>query len=284
MRIANLSGRLALLTASGAVDVEQASDGLFTSDPQAVYPRWAEFRAWAVTAPAAGATTFDTADLRAPCPAPRQVFGIGLNYRDHVAESGLSLPDSPTVFTKFASSLTGPHTEITLPGQTVDWEVELVVVVGRDARDVPVDVGWEYVAGVTAGQDLSERTVQLSGPAPQFSLGKSFPGFGPTGPWLVTPDEFADRDDIALSCAINGETMQNGRTRDLVFSVPELISRLSAVLPLLPGDLIFTGTPAGVGSGRNPKRFLSPGDELTTVIDGIGEMRHRFAAPREPVG
>jgi 2-keto-4-pentenoate hydratase/2-oxohepta-3-ene-1,7-dioic acid hydratase in catechol pathway len=134
------------------------------------------------------------------------------------------------------------------------------------------------VAGLTVGQDLSERTVQLAGPAPQFSLGKSFPGFAPTGPWLVTPDELPDRGDLVLGCAVNGESVQKGRTRDLVFSVPELIARLSAVLPLLPGDLIFTGTPAGVGGARNPRRFLTVGDELVSSIDGIGQMRHQFAA------
>lgn len=277
MKIANIAGRLAVLTASGAIDAEQASGGRFSADPQAVYARWDEFREWAATL-TAEAASFDTAGLRAPCPAPRQVFGIGLNYRDHAKEAGLELPDSPTVFTKFTGSLTGPHGEIALPGRTVDWEVELVVVIGRKARNVPVADGWDYVAGLTAGQDLSERTLQLSGPVPQFSLGKSFPGFGPTGPFLVTPDEFDDPDDIALSCAVNGETMQEGRTCDLVFTVPELVARLAAVLPLLPGDLIFTGTPAGVGGGRDPKRFLAPGDTLVTRVEGIGEMRHKFVA------
>ncbi|WP_370963914.1 fumarylacetoacetate hydrolase family protein [Amycolatopsis sp. cg9] len=279
MRIANLAGRLVLLTGGGAVDVERASAQRFSADPHAVYARWDEFVAWAAGVPATGAEPFDEAGLRAPSPTPSQVFGVGLNYRDHAAESGLGLPDSPAVFTKFPSCLTGPHGGIALTGSTVDWEVELVAVIGREARHVPAERGWEHVAGLTAGQDLSDRTVQLAGPAPQFSLGKSAPGFGPTGPWLVTPDEFADRDDLELSSEVNGEPVQKGRTSDLVFPVAELVARLSAILPLRPGDLIFTGTPAGVGVARTPQRFLAAGDELVTTVEGIGSMRHRFTGP-----
>ena len=278
MRIANLAGRLVLLTAVGAVDVERASGRQFAPDPQAVYSRWDEFTEWAATAPTADAAGFGQADLRAPAPSPAQIFGIGLNYRDHAAEGGLTPPDSPAVFTKFVTSLTGPRGNIELSGPTVDWEVELVAVIGRTARHVPVTRGWDHIAGLTVGQDVSDRTVQTVGPVPQFSLGKSFPGFSPTGPWLVTPDELPNRDEIVLGCAVNGEPVQNGSTADLIFSVPELVSRLSAVLPLLPGDLIFTGTPAGVGAARDPKRFLAPGDELVSAINGIGEMRHRFVA------
>ncbi len=276
MRIANLAGRLVLITEAGAVDVERASNQRFSPDPQAVYARWDEFTAWTRDAEHADATPFDDADLQAPGPNPAQIFGIGLNYRDHAAEAGLDLPDSPTVFTKFASSLTGPYGEVALHGTTVDWEVELVAVIGRRAWRVPAEHGWEYIAGLTAGQDLSDRALQLAGPAPQFSLGKSRPGFGPTGPWLVAPDEFADPDNLELSCTVNGESVQKSRTSELIFSIPELVAQLSAVLPLLPGDLIFTGTPAGVGVARTPQRFLAAGDELVSTIEGIGVMRHRF--------
>ncbi len=278
MRIANLAGRLVLLTGDGAVDVERASGQRFSADPHAVYARWDEFTAWAADLPATTAAPFDETDLRSPSPTPVQVFGIGLNYRDHAAEAGLGIPDSPAVFTKFAGSLTGPHGEVALSGPTVDWEVELVAVIGRRAWRVPAERGWDHVAGLTVGQDLSDRALQLAGPAPQFSLGKSRPGFGPTGPWLVTPDEFADRDNLELSCAVNGESVQKSRTSELIFSVPELVARLSGVLPLLPGDLIFTGTPAGVGGARTPNRFLSPGDELVSAVEGIGVMRQRFVA------
>lgn len=284
MRIANLAGRLVLLGEAGALDVESASQGRFSSDPQAIYPRWRTFVRWASRAPVEDATPYEFTELGPPAPRPRQVFAVGLNYRDHAVEAGLAVPDSPSVFTKFASCLTGPTGEIALAGSAVDWEVELVAVIGAEARDVPAQDGWEFVAGVTVGQDLSERVVQMNGPAPQFSLGKSFPGFGPTGPWLVTPDELPDREDIALGCSLNGESVQKGRTSDLVFSVPELVARLSAVLTLLPGDLIFTGTPAGVGVARKQPRFLEPGDELISEIEGVGRMRHGFvASPARPV-
>jgi 2-keto-4-pentenoate hydratase/2-oxohepta-3-ene-1,7-dioic acid hydratase in catechol pathway len=208
------------------------------------------------------------------------LLAIGLNYREHARESGFPVPEAPTVlFTKWVSCLTGPVSEVVLPaGGHTDWEVELVVAIGRTARNVRESDGWEHVAGLTVGQDLSERIGQMAGPAPQFSLAKSLPGFGPTGPWLSTPDEFEDRDDLELGCSINGEQMQKGRTRDLIFSVPAMIAALSRQLPLLPGDLLFTGTPAGVGTGRDPQRWLTPGDELVSHITGIGELRQRFVA------
>jgi 2-keto-4-pentenoate hydratase/2-oxohepta-3-ene-1,7-dioic acid hydratase in catechol pathway len=134
------------------------------------------------------------------------------------------------------------------------------------------------VAGLCVGQDISERITQMQSSAPQFGLGKSFPGFAPMGPWLVTPEEFVNPDDLELGCSINGEEVQKGRTGDLIFSVPSLISKLSAVLPLLPGDVIFTGTPAGVGLGRTPQRFLADGEELVSHIEGIGELHQTFYA------
>ena len=281
MRIANLAGRLSLLDGQTAIDVERASGGAFGPDPQAVYDRWAEFTAWAAGAPRAGGAPFDRAALGSPAPAPRQVFGIGLNYRSHAAESGFAVPDqSPPVFTKFPSCITGPYGEITLPaGGHTDWEVELVAVIGRRAERVAAADGWAHVAGLAVGQDISERVVQMAGPSAQFSLGKSFPGFGPIGPWLVTVEEFADPDDLELGCSVNGEQMQKSRTSDLIFGVPQLVAQLSAVLPLLPGDVIFTGTPAGVGLGRNPPRWLAEGDELRSYVEGIGELRHRFVPP-----
>ncbi|MDT0309023.1 fumarylacetoacetate hydrolase family protein [Streptomyces sp. DSM 44917] len=281
MRIANVSGRLAVIQPSGrAVDVERASGGRFGPGPQAVFERWGEFREWAAGAALPEGDVFDAGELGAPAPAPRQVFAIGLNYRDHAAESGFAVPEGlPPVFTKYVSSLSGPVSEVRLPrGGNTDWEIELVAVIGRRAENVPEAEAWSYVAGLTAGQDLSERVKQLAGPAPQFSLGKSHPGFAPTGPVLVTPDEFADPDDLELGCSVNGEEVQKGRTRDLLFPLPSLIARLSAVLPLLPGDLVFTGTPAGVGMGRSPQRFLAPGDELVSWVEGIGELRQTFTA------
>ncbi len=279
MRIGNLDGRLVILTTAGAVDVARASNGRFGPDPQSGYDQWAEFTAWAAAADGLAAEPFDVALLDAPSPTPRQSFGVGLNYRDHAAESGLEVPRQPSVFTKFPSCITGPYGEIGLPpGGHTDWEVELVAVIGTTARQVAEADGWSHVAGLTIGQDISERITQLTGSPAQFSLGKSFPRFGPTGPWLLTLDEFADPGDLELGCSLNGEEMQKSRTRHLIISVPRLVSRLSAIVTLLPGDVIFTGTPAGVGLSRDPHRWLAPGDELVSWIEDIGEMRHRFAA------
>jgi 2-keto-4-pentenoate hydratase/2-oxohepta-3-ene-1,7-dioic acid hydratase in catechol pathway len=279
VRVGNLAGRLVIVTGAGAIDVETASGGRFGPEPQAVYDQWAEFAGWAAGTDDAAAQPYEPAQLGAPAPAPRQSFGIGLNYRDHVAESGLTVPDQPSVFTKFPSCITGPHSDVALPpdGHT-DWEVELVAVIGITARNVSAAAAWSHVAGLTVGQDISERISQLAGSPTQFSLGKSFPGFGPTGPWLVTLDEFANPDDLELGCSVNGDQMQKARTSYLIISVPQLIAKLSAVVTLLPGDIIFTGTPAGVGMGRDPQRWLAPGDEVVSYVEGIGELRQRFVA------
>jgi 2-keto-4-pentenoate hydratase/2-oxohepta-3-ene-1,7-dioic acid hydratase in catechol pathway len=272
MRVTSAGGRLVLATDGGWVDVERASAGRFSSDPQAVYDRWEEFTSWV----AGGVGSAETVDLDgsrfdAPVPRPRQLIAIGLNYREHAMESNLDIPENPVVFAKFASSLVGHGATVELPSDGVDWEVELVVVIGKEGHAIPLESAWDHVAGLTLGQDLSWRAVQLRGPAPQFAIGKSYPGFSPIGPVVVTPDEFADRDDLAISCALNGEVLQDGRTSDLIFSVAELISRLSEALTLYPGDLIFTGTPKGVGAGRNPKRFLVPGS-LVSSLDGVGDL------------
>ena len=276
MRIANQGGRLVLLAGDGGIDVESASNGRFGADPQAIYARWQEFRDWAAAARGA-ARPLNDADLGAPAPRPAQVFGIGLNYRAHAAEAGLQVPDRPAVFTKFPTCITGPFSDVELPSAMTDWEVELVVVIGPRAHRVSEDAAWNHVAGLTIGQDVSERVVQWGGGG-QFSLGKSFPTFGPMGPCLVTPDELGNRDDLALSCSVGDEVMQSSRTSDMVFSVAQLVAELSAILPLLPGDVIFTGTPQGIGAARKPPRFLKPGEVVTSTIEGLGTMRNRCVA------
>jgi 2-keto-4-pentenoate hydratase/2-oxohepta-3-ene-1,7-dioic acid hydratase in catechol pathway len=279
VRIANLLGRLSLIVGDeSAVDVADASGGRFGPDVQAVYDRYDDFRSWAAGAALPAGRFFAPDELGSPAPQPRQLFAIGLNYSDHAKESGFAVPPSPAVFTKFVSSITGPFCDVTLPDGDVDWEVELVAVIGRHAAHVSEAAAWSHVAGLTVGQDISERALQMVGSIPQFSLAKSFPGFTPMGPWLVTVDEFDDPDDLELSCAIDGEQMQKARTSELIFSVPALIAALSAVVPLLPGDVIFTGTPAGVGLGRSPHRYLRPGEVLTSAVEGIGDMRQRFVS------
>jgi 2,4-diketo-3-deoxy-L-fuconate hydrolase len=278
VKIANVSGRLTLVGEGGGMDVEAASAGRFGPDPHAVYAQWKAFREWADDALWQGAAPMDNNSLGPPSPRPTQVFAIGMNYRDHAAEAGLAVPTSAATFTKFPTCLTGPFADVVLPSEVVDWEVELVVVIGVRAHRVVEADAWAHVAGVTVGQDLSERVVQFASGG-HFSLGKSFPGFGPTGPWLVTPDELADPDDLELGCRLDGSDVQKSRTSEMVFGVPELIAQLSAVLPLLPGDLIFTGTPAGIGATRQPAQFLRPDQVLSSHIEGVGTMANRLIAP-----
>jgi 2-keto-4-pentenoate hydratase/2-oxohepta-3-ene-1,7-dioic acid hydratase in catechol pathway len=275
MRIANVEGRLKLLVGGGAVDVEGASGGRFGADPHGAYERFDDLRAWAdtITGPA---EDFLVEAAGPPSPSPRQVFAIGLNYRDHAAESGFEAPAFPVVFPKYVSSFSGAVSTVMLPAGSTDWEIEVVVIIGRTAREVPVERGWDHVAGLTAGQDLSERDLQRSGPAPQFGMAKSFPGFSPMGPSLVTPDELDDPDDLALGCSVNGEEVQKARSSDMIFSIPALVSYLSGIVTLYPGDLIYTGTPPGVGMGRTPPRYLAAGDQLHSWVDGIGELRQDF--------
>jgi len=280
MRVANADGRAVLVVDDGIVDIATASGGALPTDAQLLFERWDDVRALAdrVTGPE---EPFELSALQAPVPRPRQVFAIGMNYAAHAAEAGVEAPEFPSTFTKFPTCLTGPDATVALPSAFVDWEVELVAVIGSAAYEVEVGKGWSHVAGLTVGQDLSERIVQTRPPAPQFSLGKSFPGFGPTGPWVITPDELDDPDDLALGCTVNGEEVQKSRTSDLIFGVDALVHFLSSITPLLPGDLIFTGTPSGVGGTRTPPRFLAPGDELVSTIEGLGTIHthlvHRSA-------
>lgn len=279
MRFGTLDNRLVLVRDAAAIDVAEASGGRLPADPVSALDQWLDLRSWAEDLgpadwSAARPVTGDM--LGAPVLLPRQVFAIGLNYRTHAAESGLDLPVEPMVFTKFPACVTGPVTEVTLPASTVDWEVELVVVMGTGGYRISREFAWDAVAGLTVGQDLSERALQMRSKPPQFSMAKSYPGFGPTGPVAVTPDELADPDDLALQCSLDGEVVQSDRTSSMIFGISELVAYLSGICPLLPGDLIFTGTPAGVGNGRTPPRYLEPGQELVTSIEGIGELRQRL--------
>ena len=276
MKLGNVKDRAVLITDEGAIDVATASDGRFGPALRDVYARWDDFVAAApsLTGPV---TSFDECDLGAPSPMPTQVFAIGLNYASHAAEAGLDVPSIPAVFTKFPASLGGPFEDIEIAGEMVDWEIELVVVIGRRADRVERAAAWSHVAGLCVGQDISDRMVQFAAGG-QFSLGKSYRTYGPTGPWLVTPEEVEDPDDLALRCSIDGQVVQEDRSSDLIFDVPTLIAELSAVVPLLPGDVIFTGTPAGVGIVAQPPRFLAAGEVVESWIEGIGTIRNRCVA------
>ena len=284
MRLANLAGRAVLLRDGKALDVERASGGRFGPDPMSPWQDWAAFRDWAADADYSAAEEYDEADLGAPVPAPRQVFAIGLNYKDHADEAGLQYPEHLVVFTKYQSSLAGPTAEVPVAGERVDYEAELVVAVGQQIHDVDEQEALEAVAGYSVGQDFSEREVQTRPPAPQFSLGKSYPAFGPFGPAIVSPEEAGDAGNLPIRCVIEGPTAhgrsngngtwtaQDGNTKDMIFPVPRILSDLSKIVTLYPGDIVFTGTPAGVGMPQGVA--LQPGDVVTTTIDGLGSLRN----------
>jgi 2,4-didehydro-3-deoxy-L-rhamnonate hydrolase len=278
VKIASSNGRAVLVLGDQVADIAAASGGRFGPDPMTVYQGWAAFTEFARTV-TTGTSPLIKADLCNPIPAPGQVFAIGLNYRSHARESGMAVPAVPATFTKFPASLAGPFDDIEITGETTDWEVELVAVIGRRADRVGEADAWHHIAGLTIGQDISDRHLQFAAGA-QFSLGKSRRGYGPMGPWVVTADELGDPGDLAIGCSVDGHTMQDARTSDLIFSIPRLVAELSAVLPLLPGDVIFTGTPAGIGAVRQPPKFLAPGQVLESWIDGIGTIRNHCVPPR----
>jgi len=281
IRLANLRGRATLVVGEGLVDVEERSGRRFSADPMAAMRDWAPLADWARGLRAGDATAvLRTEELGPPVPRPAKVFAIGVNYRAHVAEAGMELPKTPMVFTKFPSCLAGPSADVVLSSAFVDWEVELVVVVGRGGWHIPEERALEHVAGYCVGQDISDRRLQFSDKPPQFCLGKSLDGFGPTGPAVVSLDEFADPNDLALTCDVSGERMQDARTSDMIFGVPALVAYLTRHCTLEPGDLIFTGTPSGVGSTRNPRRYLRAGEEIVSTIERIGTLRNRCVTER----
>ncbi|ROR32798.1 fumarylacetoacetate hydrolase family protein [Inmirania thermothiophila] len=215
--------------------------------------------------------------------APVNIFGIGLNYRDHAAETGMPAPENPVLFMKPTTTVIGPGDAILLPaacehGPEVDYEVELAVVIGRAARDVPAERALEHVLGYTVANDVSARRWQKHGGAGQWVRGKSFDTFCPLGPVLVTADELGDPQRLRLRTVRNGETLQDGSTADMIFGVRELVAFLSRDTTLLPGTVILTGTPAGVGFTRTPPIFLAPGDEITVEVEGIGALSNPVVA------
>lgn len=281
LELCNVQDRASLHIDGRVVDVEHRSQGRFSADVMDALAAWDDFCGWAQAVRAeASDPQLDPAALGPCVPRPRQVFGIGLNFRDHAKEANLPEPKQPMVFTKFPSCLSGPRSVVPLTSDTVDWEVELVVVMGRSAYDVTAADALHHVAGFCVGQDISDRRLQFSDVPPQFSLGKSAPGYGPVGPWLVSRGA-VDCGALDLTCDVNGQRMQSGNTRDMVFGVPELIAYVSARCTLLPGDLIFTGTPAGVGSTRKPRMYLEPGDIIRSEIAGLGVLENRCEQARQ---
>ena len=271
--LANVDDRAALVADGHWYDLETVSGGELGSDPMvalAVPDRLA-----ALTADLGGHepnAAFVAAGLGPPVPRPRNVFAIGLNYQAHADEGSMEVPDNPLVFTKFPSCLVGPTTDIELRSDAVDYEGELVVVIGRGGKDIEPSAAWDHVVGLMVGQDVSDRAVQFAAKPPHFDLGKSFDTFGPIGPVMVSPDS-VERDHLRIVTEVNGEVRQDGTTDQLIFDIPTLVSYLSRVTTLTTGDLIFTGTPEGIGAAQG--KFLADGDVVTTRIDGIGTLTNR---------
>lgn len=216
--------------------------------------------------------------LLAPVLEPGKILCVGLNYRDHAIESKMAIPEVPTIFLKLPNAVTGPSAEIVLPRNSSqpDYEAEFAAVIGRGGRNIRAEDWEQHVLGYTILNDVSARDVQLA--TSQWTLGKSFDTFAPMGPAIVTVDEIRDPHVLDIKLAIDGEVLQHSNTKHLIFKLPELIAHISAVVPLEPGDVISTGTPAGVGLGRTPQRWLKPGEEIVITIEGIGELRNRTVA------
>jgi 2-keto-4-pentenoate hydratase/2-oxohepta-3-ene-1,7-dioic acid hydratase in catechol pathway len=219
--------------------------------------------------------------LLAPVPRPPKFICVGLNYRDHAIESKMEIPAVPTIFAKFPTAVIGPEESIVLPKNSVkpDYEAEFAVVIGRGGRHIAAENWREHVFGYTIVNDVSARDFQMA--TSQWIMGKTFDTFAPLGPWIVTVDEIPDPHALDISLEIDGEVLQKSNTRELIFRVPELIAHLSSVFTLEPGDIISTGTPAGVGFSHKPPRWLKPGDRVTVKIAGIGELRNRCVAEAE---
>ena len=276
MRLANYAGRATIVLDGHAIDVEQASGEQLGCDPMLLtdLANHDALRAIAAAVTPIEWPLLDEELLGAPVPRPPKGFGVALNYRQHAQESGRDMPTEPHLFGKTDNCVCGPFDEIVIPaGLThIDYEAELVIVFGRTCKNATREDAWGYLAGVTAGQDISDRAEQFRPPVKQFTIAKTYDTFGPIGPYLVTADELPNPDALELEGRVSGEVMQHSNTSDLIFDVPALVVWLSRYITFQPGDLVWTGTPGGVGEARG--RFLHDGDVVETEIEGIGCMRN----------
>lgn len=280
-RLANIDGRASLVHDDHHYDLETVSDGSFGADPMDAIARFRDLHDVAATLADHAPTgtmrdALDAGTVGSPSPRPVNSFGIGLNYADHVAETGREAPEAPVVFAKFPSCIAGPGAAIGLPNDFIDYEAEVVVVIGTGGRNITAAAAWEHVAGVSAGQDISDRALQFAASPPHFDLGKSRDNYGIIGPVLVSVDALDDPDDISVACLVNDAEVQSSSTRHLIFDVPTLVEYLSAVVTLQPGDVIFTGTPSGVGIAND--NLLRDGDVVETRVGGVGSMTNPCVA------
>jgi 2-keto-4-pentenoate hydratase/2-oxohepta-3-ene-1,7-dioic acid hydratase in catechol pathway len=279
LRLANLKGRAQFIVGDiaspRAIDVATASNNSLSADPMQCFAHWDALKKLAATLDASTGSPVAIADLSCPVPQPRQMFAVGLNYRKHAAEMGSPLPPLPLVFAKFQSSLNSPTGNIEIQSETVDYESELVIIVGKGGRNIVEAAAWDHIAGLCAGQDVSDRGLQYMGTPPQFSLGKSRVGYSPIGPWVTDMSNNDKRDDLQLGCTVNGEQRQDTQTSDMIFGIAHIVSYMSTIVELFPGDVIYTGSPFGVGHGRKPQVYLKPGDVVETTLEGVGTITNR---------
>ena len=279
LRLANLKGRAQFIvgdiSSPRAIDVATASNNSLSADPMQCFSHWDVLKKLAASLDVSAGTPVAIADLSCPVPQPRQMFAVGLNYRKHAAEMGSPLPPLPLVFAKFQSSLNTPTGNIEILSDTVDYESELVIIVGKGGRHIEEASAWDHVAGLCAGQDVSDRGLQYMGTPPQFSLGKSRVGYSPIGPWVTDMSNNDKRDDLQLGCTVNGEQRQDTQTSDMIFGIAHIVAYMSTIVELFPGDVIYTGSPFGVGHGRKPQVYLKPGDVVETTLEGVGTITNR---------
>ena len=269
--LGNVGGRAVLVSDQHYFDIEQLSNGSLSSNPMHAIAAEKQLHTLASQIAAATPTgTIHNVVLGPPVPMPRNCYAVGLNYKSHADEASMQLPTNPLVFTKFPSCLVGPTSDIEMRSDGVDYEVELVVVIGTGGKDIDRENAWSHVAGVTVGQDISDRFAQFAAQPPHFDLGKSFDTFGPIGPFVFSTDHFADLNNFVMETRVNDEVRQSDSTKNLIFDVPFLIEYLSRITTLTSGDIIFTGTPDGIGATQG--KFLKDGDVITSTIEGIGTL------------
>ena len=272
-KLANIEGRAALVEGDNYYDLETISNGKFNNDTSNALTNLVGLSELSEDlSKSEPSGLLHDIKIDAPISAPKNCYAVGLNNRNHAEEAGMDIPSVPMVFTKHTTCLVGPNSTIEMRSDHVDYEAELVVVIGKSGKDIQKDNAWDHVAGLCAGQDISDRTVQFSSNPPQFNLGKSFDTFGPMGPYLVSPDGLQDKESLEIECKVNQEVRQKDNTNDLIFDVPSIISYLSEIVTLNTGDIIFTGTPGGVGIMEG--KFLKDGDVLSTSIEGIGTLEN----------
>jgi 2-keto-4-pentenoate hydratase/2-oxohepta-3-ene-1,7-dioic acid hydratase in catechol pathway len=266
-------------TEDGAPKVGYIEDGKVRSLGGANMLEYIEHGRDADRHPGSEVVPLDAVRLHAPITRPHKIIAIGLNYEDHAAETGGEIPKKPIVFAKYPNTIIGPGEAIRIPAITeqVDYEAELAVVIGRPAKNVSEEEALEYVFGYMNGNDVSSRDLQFS-EGGQWTRSKSIDTFAPIGPYIATRDEVPDPQNLYLRCILNGEVMQDSTTSKMIFSVAELVSFLSSGMTLMPGDIILTGTPAGVGFVRDPKVFMKPGDEVSVEIEGLGTLTNPVEA------